>query len=303
MSKRVEFFPAGTTFDDVPLVLHDEKWLPFRVLADVTGMEAPLFSFESISTPGVDGVSFGSVTASRPEMVLPVFVKAETRVQLRELKSQMAVALNPKLGSGRLVVTEDHGLESGESRVVDAIYRGGLEGDGASGGIGTWWRFSLKFECPDPFWYSTDPAVARWVGKQGRPFFPFKFPFRLSPYGLNIDTPLDLAGDVESWGTYTLSGPWSRVRFSRLTRDRFGTLVATGESWEVRRDSGDLTGLVVQTKTGRVRTDAGANAYGWLTLRDFFPLLPGDAVSAEADGATADTVIELSVPQAWHMGT
>lgn len=298
-NKRVEWFRAGTDFDDDPLVLLEPSKFSTRVLKDIQGFDAPVFSFESLATPGIDGVRFGSVTATRPVLSVPVLVIAPTRAEMRRMKSQIVAAMNPKLGAGRLVMSEDIGSESGDVRFVECQYRGGLEGDGANGGTSLWWKFTAQFECSDPYWYSTEPATARWVGQPGKPTFPFTLAGNgvvMNPWGVILDELLELSGDAETFGTYTLSGPWSRARF---VNDR------TGKWWEITRDPNVTETLVVRTKPGTVglRTVDGLNRYASFTKganMQLFSLLPGDTISVECDGASGATAFDLSVPIAWN---
>lgn len=294
MPKRMEWFPAGTTFDDPPVVLHDDELVPYRVLRDVEGLVAPSWSFDSSSMPGVDGVQFSAPKASRSPLV-PVFMWAESRAQLRALTSDLVAALDPARGAGKLLLSDQLGEDSGAQRWCKVIYRGGLEGVGADMGR-NWWRFVLKFEAEDPYFYSVEPHVATWTGKPGVPFFPRRFPYVMSPTGLVVGSPLDLEGTAKSWPSYQLSGPWTRVKFTRNS---------TGESWEIARDQNYLTETLTMNTDPRLpqgpRTLDGQSRYSWLRFQsDLFPLSPGDTVSVEADGATSDSLFTLTVVPAWQ---
>lgn len=290
----MEWYPAGTTFDDPPIVLHDESLIPYRVLRAVEGLEAPVWSFDSFAWPSADGVQFGPAKATRNPIV-PVFLWADSHAQMRALKAELVAALRPTRGAGRLVSSDGLGEDSGAQRYCSAIYRGGLEGAGVDMGR-NWWRFTLKFEASDPNFYNLEPTVATWTGRPGVPYFPRKFPYVLAPYGVIVGAPLELDGDTESWPTYTLSGPWARVRFIRDS---------TGESWEVSRGSDYVTETLTMNTDPRQplgpRTVDGQNRYSWLSTKyqDLFPLSPGDTVSVEADGVTSETLFTLTVVPAW----
>ena len=181
------WYQPGASFDDPAVALQGAG--PMRVLRDVQGHEAPVFSYTSTSTPGVDTVDFGEVSISRPRVVVPVLLYAVSPEHLDAVKSELISALNPKRGTGRLRRRTNigKGLGAGDvpgrDRFVWARYRGGLEGDGAAVGP-RWWRFAVSFEAREPFWYSVDPIRATWRGKpNSAPFFPFSLPFRLSESG------------------------------------------------------------------------------------------------------------------------
>lgn len=306
-NKRIEWYPAGVSFDEEPLVLLDPARLSHQVMKGIGGFDLPNFSFASYATPGVDGVRFGGVTATRQAISVPVLVRASTRAEMRRLKSEMAVAMNPKRGPGRLVMSEDIGLSSGDRRFVEVMYRGGLEGSEASGGTDKWWQFTIQFEATDPYWYSTDLLRATWVGKPAADFFPFSFPLTLSDSGVDVDEVLDVTGDADTWPTFDMHGPFTRVRV-RLDDDERQAF------WEVQRNTSSTEMLRLVTKPGEESLTVfdvpfgipirRADSNAWSTLHPsswFEPLRFQDQLVLYVDGTSEATRVELTALEAWHM--
>lgn len=291
--RTCRWFPAGATFNDEPFVLADgTNAVPF--LAGAAGLLSPGYSVITSELPGVRGSRFGSAVAKPNVVAVPILVEGDTYAALRRKRSELIEALVPGRGPGMLELSADLSTDAGESRWCPAVYAGGLEGDESLSISGpTWWRPVLRFQ-PLDLWYSTEPVTARWAGRVGNNFFPFSFPFTLAPYGLDVLTPLDLGGNAESWPSFTLTGPFTRVRF---------TNVRTSEWWEVLRSNDERNvPLVVSTKPGEVavRTAAGVNAYGLRTAgSQFFALSPGDLVNVVADGVSGATRFDLTVWPAW----
>ncbi len=302
------WFPAGASFDGPSVALQGAG--PMRVLKDVQGHEAPVFSYSSTSTPGVDAVDFGEVSASRPRLVLPVLLYAASPEHLDAVKSELISSLVPKRGTGRLMRTVGIGQEPGEgevsgrARYVWARYRSGLEGDGAAVGP-RWWRFTVTFEAQDPFWYSVDPIRATWRGFPSSSFFPVRFPLRFSRSGLAVDSELQVQGDGETWPSFDLVGPLSRIRVRPSDDDE--------AFWEITRSLSSTEMLRVVTRPNEETVTAWVSdgAGGWVPAAEpnaymalhpeswFTPLSFGSELLLEANGTASSTAVELTAEEAW----
>lgn len=283
--------------------MHNSDAIPLRVLRATFGMEAPTFDFQVFKTPGVDGATMGStVTASRDEVRLPLFMWALNRAHMRELRSELIAAIRPTNTGGFLELSEDVGTDSGDVRRLSAVYRGGLEGDGTDMGD-RWWAFTLRFQALDPYWYSTKPITASWSGLPATPFFPFTLPWSPSRSGVVAVDVLDVRGDADSWPSFDLRGPFTRVRVTAADGTHF---------WEVTRPTSESEMLRLVTKPGgeslRLLTSPDGVAWSdrgsrWGALHPdswFTPLRFRDQVTVDVDGTSDGTRVELSAPEAWN---
>lgn len=288
--RSVAWYPGGTDLGDEPLLLSDPDSDLSRVLNDHSGFDAPPWSVTLATSPGYDGARVTGVTVGAGDLVVPVLIRAGSEAARRSIRDDLIEALNPRRGPGKLLVA-DIGMPGGDARWITAIYKDGLRGSGVQRGPG-WWRFTLTLTTLDPYWYSFDPVVAVWTPLPAVPFFPFRFPWRLSPAGLVESVPLSLDGNATSWPTWQIAAPFTRVRAS-----------CRGWWWEIRRSLGEANvPLVAKTKPGEagVRTAAGVNAYQQLVGgSQLFPLEPGDQVVVELDGGSSTTEVRLTTWQTW----
>jgi hypothetical protein len=114
-----------------------------------------------------DSGSFLNVARFEPrEVTVPVVVTGTGEAGLRAAIRALAGAIDPTLGIGRLVATDDDAV----SRELRCIYVGGFTGDetyvtqhGSSGaGVGQDEAYQLGlliFRCFDPFWYDAADTV------------------------------------------------------------------------------------------------------------------------------------------------
>lgn len=300
-TREVVWYPAGVDpLDpgDQGIMLQGDPTSPFRELMGSSNAFLTPWVILEDATPGVDGSTFRSVRRAPRDPSFRFECRTDDPAVFADAMQELAFALTASRQPGTLVVRNRYGTDGGSERMIRCLYASGLEGDPLLTRTSRvkWWPFTLKFRAFDPCWYDLEPTVAVWTGKAGTAFFPRVFPYTLAPYGLTATTPLDLGGDTDSWPKFTLSGPWTRAKF---TRD------STFEAWEVVRGQDYLTEtLVVDTQPGPgigVRTLDGQNRYSWLDFTSsLFPLSPGDTVSVEADGTTSDTQFTLSVVGAWQ---
>lgn len=266
----------------------------FREVVGAAKFFAPSRRIISNETPGIDGARFESVTTVARDPEYRFRCAATDPVAFNEAMEYLVESLMGD-GPGILEITNRQGEDAGSRRQLRCIYTGGLEGDPLllHGRDVKSWAFTLKLTAFDPFWYSTVPVLARWVGKPGFALFPFDpTNFRLSPWGVTNPVPLEMSGTKPAWPSFTLSGPWSRVRF---TRDRDGMW------WEKSRDGDDPETILVNTKPGEVSVSnlAGDNRYGQAVGSQFFSLSRDDTVSVDVSGSTGATDLSLVVNPAW----
>lgn len=296
MSRSITWFPPGVdprNPDGSEIVLEGDPASPFEELVGADGFGAPSWDLAWSFTPGIDGGQLNQVSSGIGEQTWRFLLKAASPPEFKAAFRALVLATNPKRGVGIFQVADFIGTDHGDVRQIRAVCAGGLRGDAllARGADTTEWPFDLQLATPEPYWYSTEPVTASWQGKPAWPTFPMQFPIRMNPWGVDLVDVLVLDGDIESWGTYSLAGPWSRVRF---TNDR------TGQWWEMTRsNSGE--GLLVRTKPGEVSVQnlLGENRYGFTAGSQLFALEPGDSMTVTADGATEDTVFQVEVTPTW----
>lgn len=300
--RTARWYPPGVPLGDLErsfLLADGTSAVPF--LTGATGLLAPSYTLNWSQVAGQRTMTLDSAVEKPDAVTLTILVEGDTHAELRRKRSELINAMAPTRGAGMLELSADLYTDPGEVRWCSAVVVDGLRGEESLGNSGpTFWKPTIKFQ-PTDLWYSTEPVVATWTGLAGVPVFPWRIdPFRLAAGGVAAVTQLDLQGDpaTVSWPTYTLSGPFTRARF---TNDR------TGQSWEVSRDREFVNEpLIVTTQAGLpVRTLDGQSRYSWLTFQsDLFALgfnawNEPDTVSVDADGTSAATLFQLSVVPAW----
>jgi len=107
------------------------------------------------------------------------FVIVGDEVTARTTIRQWAGWLNPLNGMGKLSVL----TVLGDTRVIPAIYSGGLEGIEESSG---YYEGTLVFDCPDPYWQDATPQTVTWTMVAG----PFWSPVTAVTINNNGDAPV-----------------------------------------------------------------------------------------------------------------
>lgn len=320
--RTANWYPAGVDAQSGnALVLEDgTSQGQIIVTTGIAGIEAPSWSVELSRQPGVGGARFQRAVRDVRAITVPVFLSGDTRSEYRQVKNQLIRAINPEGGPGILELADGVGDESGTSRRISAVYAGGLEGNEAtpaiSGGL-LGWLVDIKFTGLD-HWYSSDPLHATWRGKSYTPFFHsgsfLPFVFTAALYGVDEDVELEVRGDADTWPSYDLVGPFSRVRVTNLRSQRLGN-VQPDSFWELNRVTSDTELLRLVTKPGEESLrlynftldgagqrilDAGMNAWSTLSADSWFdPLQAEDALSVVADGTFTGTLVELWAQEAW----
>lgn len=226
------------------------------------------------------------------DVVLPINIIGTSELDVETTLNALARSLDPTKGDVTLYVTRPDSSERG----LRARYIGGLEGLAMEWCGAMEIRGQIGLRAHDPFWFSDaapftfdpssgavpaltlwdDPAVA-WDD----PLVPFD--------GFGSDTTLSTvtnAGDVDTWPTYTVTGPCD-VTWLNLT---------TGEQFEVLGlVSGDT--LVIDTTPGtRTVKINGLPAYGRLSPGStLLRLVRGaNTIAVRLAGATGATSAEMA---------
>lgn len=188
--------------------------------------------------------------------------------------------------SGPTILRADY--SDSTSLSLEVHYTTGAESQwGTDEGL-TWCRWLLSFKAPQPYWESTTiQSASVTTGNTGRGLLP-----QLSKLMLTSSQTLGVisvnnTGDVPVYPVYAVRGPVSNLYISNGTQAfSFNAPVLTGET------------ITVDTETGTVTDDTGANRYSILNAAPkLFPLLPGTS-SIEVNGTDADTNTRITLSYA-----
>jgi len=181
------------------------------VMKGLQGFDAPTVDLFYDELSGQDGGLYRDSRTTTRELFVPVFLYAETRPKFLALRRNLLSRIHPSKGPGRLVVTEGDAT----SRYIEVRYSGGAEGTYSEDEGGFFWqKYGLTFRAIDPFWYDTAPVEVTWTSgsEELKSFFgdgtePF-FGLRLNPSrAINGVTPVESAGDHDTWPVWNITGP------------------------------------------------------------------------------------------------
>lgn len=321
--REIVWYPAGVDPlhpDGSEIMLEGDPASPFREVLGAGGFFVAPWQIHEASTPDVDGSSFVSVRREARDPQFRFQCSTVDHAVFAEAMAGLARALTQQRSPGTLVVTNRLGTGAAVSRMIRCLYSDGLQGDAmlSRNTRVKWWSFSLKFRAFDPAWYRPDDLHATWRGKSYTPFFHsgsfLPFVFTAALYGVDEDVELEVRGDADTWPSYDLVGPFSRVRVTNLRSQRLGN-VQPDSFWELNRVTSDTELLRLVTKpggeslrlynftldgAGQRILDAGTNAWSTLSADSWFdPLQAQDALSVVADGTFTGTLVELWAQEAW----
>lgn len=218
---------------------------------------------------------------------VPFAILAETQDDLRNRVRDIAAALNPVLGAGKLRVAHP----DGQTREIGALYTDGLALDLPHYDPGTiWHETEIDFLHHDPLWVDTDETVlqfttsganswfgsGKWFGPTGNGVGGF-FDFGGSTvFGNKIITN---AGDDLAWPVWTIRGPGNNLVLTNVTTGAYLDFTGRGG---VSLPDGNTT-MTVDTRPGGgsvTITDAlGVTSSIFPKLvagSDYWPIVTGD---------------------------
>lgn len=256
------------------------------------GLDGPTLDIAEYTPAGWDGSIATQVSAETREVFLPLLLSADTLLNLRDLKHSLLAFLNPYLGQVTLRAT----LPDGRSRLIDGIYRSGIDGvmDGDS-----WWvkrqKVGVVLRCGQPFWRSGTDWTVEW--KQTTDAAALLPILPLAPdnsNALGASNPITVDGDVPTYPVWSITGPLESVTIQDTGAGQSFTLTASigaGETW------------VVDTRRGRqaVYDDTGARQRSALNAgAQLFPLRPGvTVIETTITGASAGASVRGVAPVLW----
>lgn len=244
--------------EEIPLTgFSDPRWPGIVLMPGATGLDAPPFELHADDSPNLDGGIFRDARAVAREIMIPVHLHGIDRRTVKQIKSRLVSALNPKKGYCVLKFVEGDAVP----RYIQCYYKSGMEGSESEDQSGfTWKKFGIQLTAYDPYFYGDDVQVAQWLfgggetflseGDDGdlgtpddQPFFPLKLNAGLvSGSEVEVSNP----GDVEAWPRWELTGPIKSFKFTSPTGESFG-IAAPGDGSDVIPGG---TTLVVDTRPG-----------------------------------------------------
>lgn len=244
--------------EEIPLTdFTNSRWPGIFMMPGATGLDAPPFELHSDDSPNLDGGIFRDARAVAREIMLPVYLHGIDRRTVKQLKSRLVAALNPKKGFCVLKFVEGDAVP----RYLKCYYKSGMEGSETEDQSGfTWKKFGIQLTAYDPYFYSDDVQVAQWEFGGGTAFLsegadgdagtPDDVPFM--PLHINAgmvsgsEVTVNNPGDVEAWPRWELTGPIKGFEFTSPTGQSFGVTAPLDGSDTV---PGGRT-LIVDTRPG-----------------------------------------------------
>jgi hypothetical protein len=261
---------------------------PFDLLRGPSGLAGAPFDVDLATSPSFDGAVLRSERriVGSVDLLLPLLVRSSSTSAVAAALADLRRVLSPYAEDVQLVGS----LESGATLSLP-VMRYQAEGD-------SWWNSSwvakyttvpLRLRALDP-WWSGDQRSRTWsVGGAGGSFFPI-LPLSLAESSvLGEANPLEVGGDLDTWPTWTITGPFTSLTITR----------GDGVTWSV--DEPLLTGetLTVLTdprETGRVSHSVDGNWWQYVAPgSELFRLrTESESVLVEAVGADATTTVTVA---------
>lgn len=253
---------------------------------DASGRGMPPIEFEEDQVPERSGSRHRNTRHGVRELVLPLWVDADSSAALRTTLRSLMYTMDPVRGAGKIRVTS----ELGDQREVTCRYAAGLEMAEKLGDTSgpTLQRLPAVFRVFDPYWYAVADNTASFETGDTATFFPF-FPLRLSSSEVFATGTITNEGDVYAWPVWTITGPGSVLVLRNLTTGKTLTLTATIGAGEQ---------VVIDTREGAktVTKNDGTNLFSGLSATSsLWSLQKGaNALQIELTGATSASLVHLA---------
>lgn len=229
---------------------------PF-ILNKIEGVDGPPGDILSTKSPYQDGSSFDSIRLSERPITITGYIIPKTMQEMYQQRRNIMRILNPKLGLGRLVYSND-----AQSYAIDAV----IEGSPTFQERYTHNQsFVLNFICPDPYFTDENKTSKGLRFESGGMTFPLRLPtmFAYSAYRGNFTN----SGDVETPVEIHYKGPALNPIITNET---------TGEFIKVNYDLSENDVLVINTAFGQKRVEvmnsdgSRTNVFHWIDLDSTF---------------------------------
>lgn len=170
-----------------------------------SGAGLPEVSVYTRRAPFQRGTSFLAARAAPRRLTLLTYIKGDSYADRINLEYELARALNPELGPGKLTISTDRGV----TRTLSCYCVGGLDfpADAQIGVVAR--RAVLSFEAPDPTFAAPAATTIAFSGQGGGLLFPQAFPWTFTSAVASVGSVYTLLnpGDVEAPPVITVQGP------------------------------------------------------------------------------------------------
>jgi len=256
----------------------------FGGLVSVEGLGDVEADIQQQSAPYQDGSAFLDAILSPRYVSVEFILKGANYADVRNQRSTIGKALNPKLGLGTLTY-----MSGGITREIEAIAESvPFFPDGANRGE-RWQRGTLTFICPNPYWKS--------LGETEEPTFEplFQFPFEGEfQMGIQRDRRIiDNDGDAPTPIHVEFHGPALNPKIINNT---------TGEFIKVNQLLNENERMIIDTTDGVKSVyfvdsiGNSRNVFNWIDLNStFFKLVVGENdVEYTADSDVQGAVVNIT---------
>ncbi|MFI5664589.1 phage tail protein [Streptomyces sp. NPDC051684] len=277
--------PTGTRW---PMTDLSADW--YTLAEGVSGLGAAPYVLTSDPHPR-GGARLRHVQPQPRTIVWPLLVKGKDHNVFTANWRALARAFTRTLrdGPGLLEVARP----SGSVRRIPVHYQEGWDGRGQTATGITWDSAVLTLWCEDPYWIDAVPVT---IHRESGVLVDFLDPYPMVSSGQVLGaTTVTNPSDVDVWPTWTITGPATRITFTRED---------TGESFTL--DPSDIgagltagQSVTVSTDPPQVRgpggdTDNWIGALNWPTAV-LWSLPPGDTdVTFQLDGAGPGSAVDLT---------
>lgn len=215
------------------------------------------------------------------DLDLPITILGTDRADVESKLRRLAKLTQDALGE--TVLTAEY--SDGSKLAIGLHYVGGAEAGSWGSDVGlTYCKWVMSFQAPTPFWESTTvQSFSVTSGNTGRGLLPQLSKLRVSSsQALGVVT-VNNTGDVAAYPVWTVRGPVAGLTISNGSQSfGFNAPVLTGQT------------ITIDTETGLVTDDSGANRYGLLNAAPkLFALQPG-TTSISVLGTDADSVTRIT---------
>lgn len=214
---------------------------------------------------------------------LPITVLGTDREDVESKLRRLARLTQDALGQTVLAAE----YSDGSSLTLGLHYVGGAEtGAWGSDTGSTWCRWVMSFQAPTPYWESTTvQTFSVTSGNTGRGLLPELSRLKVSSSQALGTVSITNSGDVAAYPVWTITGPITDLTItSGALSFGFNTPLISGQT------------ITVDTETGLVTDDAGANSYAILNAAPkLFAIQPGtSSITVLGTDTTSATRVSCS---------
>jgi hypothetical protein len=220
---------------------------------------------------------------------LPITVLGSDRNEVQEKLRRLARLTQDATGPTRLIAS----YSDGKQLFIEVHYTGGAESEwGQSEGM-EWCQWMLSFKAPSPYWESTstESFVVR-TGNLGRGLLPELSKLKVTSSNSLGTVTVVSSADVPVFPLWTVTGPITDF-----------TAISNGLSFSISGTIAAGISIFINTETGTVLDDSGANQYALLApAPKLFPIQPG-TTTIEVTGldSTSETRIVCQYALAYEV--